>query len=53
VTRQDQNIIDLVKKDEEDRQREQKAHEDQVEYLRALNQDYKKELEDLLSTGKK
>ena len=30
VQRLDQSIIDLVKKDEEDRQREQKAHEDQV-----------------------
>jgi dynein light intermediate chain len=50
VQRLDQAIIDLCKKDEEDRQREQKAHEDQVEYLKALNADYKKELEDLLST---
>ena len=40
----------MVKKDEEDRLREQKAHEDQVKYLKELNQDYKKELEDLLST---
>ena len=28
VTRQDQEIIEMVKKDEEDRAREQKAHED-------------------------
>ena len=41
----------MVKKDEEDRAREQKAHEDQVEYLKALNQDYKRELEELLSTS--
>jgi len=41
----------MVKKDEEDRAREQKAHEDQVEYLKALNQDYKRELEELLSTA--
>ena len=53
VSRLDQEIIDVVKKDEEDRAREQKAHNDQVEYLRALNQDYKKELEDLLSTKQK
>lgn len=51
VTRQDQEIIEMVKKDEEDRAREQKAHEDQVEYLKALNQDYKRELEELLSTA--
>ena len=51
VTRQDQEIIEMVKKDEEDRAREQKAHEDQVEYLKALNQDYKRELGELLSTS--
>ena len=51
VTRLDQEIIDIIKKDEEDRQRDQKAHEDQVEYLKALNQDYKSELEELLSTN--
>ena len=28
VTRLDQEIIDIIKKDEEDRQRDQKAHED-------------------------
>ena len=51
VTRLDQEIIDIIKRDEEDRQRDQKAHEDQVEYLKALNQDYKSELEGLLSTS--
>ena len=51
VTRLDQEIIDIIKKDEEERAREQKAHEDQVEYLKALNQDYKSELEQLLSTS--
>ena len=51
VTRLDQEIIDIIKKDEEERAREQKAHEDQVEYLKALNQDYKSELEQLLSTN--
>jgi len=40
----------MCKKDEEDRARDTKAHEDQVEYLKALNADYKKELEELLST---
>ena len=45
VQRLDQEIYDIIKKDEEDRQRDQKAHEDQVEYLKALNQDYKSELE--------
>ena len=44
VQRLDQEIIDIVGKDEEDNKREQKAHEDQVEYLKALNQDYKYEL---------
>ena len=51
VTRLDQEIIDIIKRDEEDRQRDQKAHGDQVEYLKALNQDYKSELEGLLSTN--
>ena len=52
VTRLDQEIIDIVAKDEEDNKREQKAHEDQVDYLKALNLDYKSELEQLLSTNK-
>ena len=51
VTRLDQEILDIIKKDEEDTARDQKAHEDQVQYLRELNLDYKKELETLLSTG--
>ena len=37
VGRLDQEIVDLVGKDEDDNKREQKAHEDQVEYLKALN----------------
>ena len=45
VTRLDQEILDIIKKDEEDTARDQKAHEDQVQYLRELNLDYKKELE--------
>ena len=51
VKRLDDEIVNVVKQDEEDRQRDQKAHEDQVEYLKALNQDYKSELEQLLSTN--
>ena len=51
VARQDQNIIDIQKKDEEDRKREEQAHKDQVDYLKALNLDYKRELEELLSTN--
>jgi dynein light intermediate chain len=50
VDRLHQEIDDIVKRDKEDCQREQKAHEDSVEYLKALNQDYKNELETLLST---
>ena len=34
-------------------QREEKAHKDQVDYLNALNNDYKQELETLLSTPAK
>ena len=53
VEKLEQDIDDIIKRDEDERQREQKAHEDQVEYLKALNQDYKNELETLLSTPKK
>jgi len=53
VDRLELEIDDVIKRDEEERQREQKAHEDQVEYLKALNQDYKNELETLLATPKK
>lgn len=53
VERLEQEIDDTIKKDEDERMREQKAHEDQVEYLKALNQDYKNELETVLATPKK
>lgn len=53
VDRLEQEIDDVIRRDEEERQREQKQHEDQVEYLKALNQDYKNELETLLATPKK
>ena len=52
MTRLEQELVDIVGKDEDDNKREQKAHEDQVDYLKALNQDYKSELEQLLSTNK-
>jgi len=52
VTRLESEVADIVGKDEDDLKREQKAHEDQCEYLKALNQDYKSELEQLLSTNK-
>jgi hypothetical protein len=42
----------VFKKEQEDVEKENKAHADQVNYLKALNQDYKRELEELLSTGK-
>lgn len=45
MQRLDQEILDIIKKDEEDTARDQKAHEDQVQYLKELNLDYKKELE--------
>jgi dynein light intermediate chain len=50
VDRLNQEIDDIVKRDKEECQREQKAHEDSVEYLKQLNNDYKSELETLLST---
>ena len=40
----EQQIEDMIRKDEEDRLTEQKAHEDKVNYLNELNADYKLEL---------
>jgi uncharacterized protein involved in exopolysaccharide biosynthesis len=51
VVRLEEEVVNIVQNAEGDIQREQKAHEDQVEYLKALNQDYKSELEQLLSTN--
>ena len=50
IHRLNKEIEETVKRDEEERLREEKGHQDQVEYLNALNDDYKRELEDLLST---
>ena len=41
-------IEDTEKRDEDERLRELKAHQDQVEYLKNLNEDYSKELLDTL-----
>ena len=49
----DQEIIDIAKKDADDSTRDEKAHQEQVRYLMDLNLDYKKELEQLLSTDNK
>ena len=49
---QDQ-IEDIIRKDAEQSERDEKAHRDQVEYLNDLNDDYKRELETLLSTPQK
>ena len=46
-------IEDIIRKDAETSERENKAHTDQVEYLNDLNADYKEELETLLSTPQK
>ena len=53
VARLDQEIIDIAKKDADDSTRDEKAHQEQVRYLMDLNLDYKKELEQLLSTDNK
>jgi len=53
VARLDQEIIDIAKKDADDSARDEKAHQEQVRYLMDLNLDYKKELEQLLSTDNK
>ena len=46
-------IEEIIRKDAETAEREEKAHRDQVEYLNDLNADYKDELEKLLSTPQK
>ena len=45
----EQEIEDMIRKDEEDRLTEQKAHEDKINYLNELNADYKSDLEKQLS----
>jgi len=49
----EKEIEDINKRDEEERERDKKAHEDQVTYLNTLNNDYKQELETVLSTPQK
>jgi hypothetical protein len=44
---------DVIRRFAEEMARESKAHQDQVDYLNALNNDYKQELETLLSTPAK
>lgn len=51
--RLDLDCNETIKRDEEERQREQRSHEDQVATLKEKNADYKSELETLLSTPKK
>ena len=53
ITHLQEQIEEIIRKDEETAQREEKAHKDQVEYLNDLNHDYKEELETLLSTPQK
>ena len=45
-----EQIEEIIRKDAEQSERDEKAHRDQVEYLNDLNADYKNELETLLST---
>lgn len=48
-----EKIEEIIRKDAEQSERDEKAHRDQVEYLNDLNADYKNELEQLLSTQQK
>ena len=48
ITKLFREIEDTEKRDEDERLREHKAHQDQVEYLKNLNEDYSKELLDTL-----
>lgn len=45
----EQEIEDMIRKDEEERLKDNKTHEDQVNYLNELNADYKNDLEKQLS----
>ena len=45
----EEDIKNMERNDEEERQTENKAHEDKVTYLNELNNDYKRELEQILS----
>ena len=42
---------DVIRRFAEEMARETKAHQDQVDYLNALNNDYKQDMETLLSTS--
>ena len=49
ITKLFREIEDTEKRDEDERLREHKAHQDQVEYLKNLNEDYSKELLETLT----
>ena len=53
VERLDVDIDETIKRDEEERLREQRSHEDQMSTLKEKIADYKSELETLLATPKK
>ena len=53
VKRLIQQEEDIIRKDMEEREAAQKTHQEQISYLKELNADYKRELEQLLSTPKK
>ena len=49
----EQEIEDTIRRDEEERLKEQKQHQDTVNFLNEVNADFKRELEKVLSaTGK-
>ena len=49
IRRLENEIADKIRADEEEQQRAQKGHDDQVKYLQDLINDFKKELETLLA----
>lgn len=53
IKKLEDEIEQKIRMNEEENQRIQKAHEDQVKYLQDLINDFKKELETLLSTPAK
>ena len=51
--RLEQEIEDMIRKDEEERLKETKAHQDSVNFLNEVNADFKRELEKVLSATTK
>ena len=52
VTRQESEVDEMIEVDHTAREKEQKLHQESIVNLKALNQDLKRELEELLNSTK-